>query len=128
MTEAQVLQLFGILYLAVGLGVLINPKFYQKLFKDFLDNYSASYVAGFISLAVGYVLTVFYSFQAGSWKILVPIIGIIALIKGIVILALPAWHIKIARAFSKKKEYIIWEAVLIAGIGLIFIYLGYFAA
>ena len=126
MTEAQILQLLGILYLVVGLGVLINPKFYQRLFKDFLDNYTAAYISGFIALTIGYVLISFYGCQGWSWETLVPVFGIITLIKGIVILALPAWHIKVARAFSKKEEYIVWEGVAVAILGLALVYLGYF--
>jgi len=126
MTEADILQLFGILYLVVGLGILINPKFYQRLFKDLLDNYSAIFIAGFISLAIGYILTTLYSCQGWSWETLVPVIGIIALVKGIFILALPAWHIKIASIFLKKKEYIIWCGSLVAVLGLALIYLSYF--
>ena len=126
MTEAQILQLLGISYLAVGLGVLINPKFYQKLFKDFLDNYTATFISGFIALVVGYLLVVFYGCQAWSWKLLVPIFGVISLVKGIVILALPTWHIKIVRAFSKRKEYIVWGGAIVAIAGLALMYLGYF--
>ncbi|MHC5101127.1 MAG: hypothetical protein ACYSOG_04750, partial [Planctomycetota bacterium] len=56
MSDAQIFQLFSLVYLAVGVGMLISPGFYKKLFTDFCENAAVMYLGGVSALAIGYVI------------------------------------------------------------------------
>ena len=47
MTDIQILQIISITYLLLGVGMLLNPKYHQKAFRDLSDNKSNVYLYGF---------------------------------------------------------------------------------
>jgi hypothetical protein len=125
-TDAQILQLLGIVYLAVGIGVLLNPQFYKKLLDDYSENLAVVYLGGLIALAIGYLLTTFHNIWVKDWPVIITLIGWIALAKGLLILVLPKICLRITRALKKQKRYLVAQAILVAGLGAFLGYLGYF--
>ena len=67
MSDAQIFQIFSLVYLAVGIGILINPAFYKKLIEDFIESASVLYLGGIMALVVGYLILV-YSPQSYGQK------------------------------------------------------------
>ena len=53
MSDAQIFQIFSLMYLAVGIGILINSKFYKRIFEDFIERPSVLYIGGLGALIVG---------------------------------------------------------------------------
>jgi len=53
MTEAQIFQLFGLIYFMVGLGLLFEPQYYRKLVKEMVNHKLIMFVFSYIALAVG---------------------------------------------------------------------------
>ena len=64
MSDAQIFQTFSIVYFTVGIGILINPGFYKKLFDDFTENAAVMYLGGVAALVVGYLILAFNN----TWK------------------------------------------------------------
>jgi len=123
----QIICYIGIAYLAVGLGVLINPGYYKKLLeKEYIENRPVVYLNGFIILAVGYFLVRLHNIWVIDWPVIITLFGWFAFVKGLFILALPRAYLKISKALKKKKEYLIAEAVLVILAGAFLIYLSYF--
>jgi len=56
MSYAQIFQIFSLVYIAVGIGILINPDFYKKLFEDFIG------ISELRSIRKG------WPFFMGSWR------------------------------------------------------------
>ena len=126
MSEEQIFQLLGIAYLAAGAGMLINPKLGGKLLKSFVECTAATYLSGFASLVVGYLLIVFYSAGAEGWGVILPVVGWLAFIKGILIVALPKVFAGIAKTVSKKEGLMKFMAAISLVLGVLLTYLGYF--
>ena len=82
MSDAQIFQLFSLAYIAVGVGILINPDFYKKIYQDFIDNGMALYFGGFTALAIGYLLVTFHNVWEMDWHVIITIYGWNAFIKG----------------------------------------------
>ena len=61
MSDAQIFQILSLVYIAVGIGILINPGFYKKLFEDFVENASVLYLGGITALVVGYLILAFHN-------------------------------------------------------------------
>ena len=126
MSDAHILQMLGLVYFALGLGVLINSKLYKRVLDEFMDNLPVIYTNGFIIFAIGFLLVTFHNTWVWNWSIIVTIIGWIALIKGLLILILPGLYIMIAEVMKDKLSHLRIKAVLILIIGAVLTYIGYF--
>jgi uncharacterized protein YjeT (DUF2065 family) len=128
MTDAQIFQVLGIVYLAVGIGMLINPDFYKKLMSEFSENPPSMYLSGLAALVIGYLLVRFHNIWPSDWPVIITIFGWVALIKGLFLLLLPRVSIKISKFFEKQmiKFLAVW-AVIIAVVGALLAWLGFFA-
>jgi uncharacterized protein YjeT (DUF2065 family) len=125
MSDAQIFQLFSLVYLAVGVGMLINPGFYKKLFTDFCENAAVMYLGGVAALAIGYVILAHRGIRCTQdWSMILSLIGWIALIKGILILVQPKMMIALTKAMLKENLLKI-EAVVIIILGLALSFLGF---
>ena len=125
MSDAQIFQLFSLVYLAVGVGMLISPGFYKKLFTDFCENAAVMYLGGVAALVIGYVILAHRGIRCTQdWSMILSLIGWIALIKGILILVQPKMMIALTKAMLKENLLKI-EAVVIIILGLALSFLGF---
>lgn len=125
MSDAQIFQIFSLVYLAIGIGILLNPDFYRKLYEDFIENSSTLYIGGVMGLVIGYLIVAFHNTWTMDWSVIITIIGWIALIKGIVILVQPKILITLTKAILKKESILKIEAIVIIIIGLALSFLGF---
>ena len=124
MSDAQIFQILSLVYIAVGIGILINPGFYKKLFEDFVENASVLYLGGITALVVGYLILAFHNTWTKDLSVTITIVGWLALIKGIVILVQPKIMIALSKAMAKKSILRI-EAIAVIILGLAFSFLGF---
>ena len=125
MSDAQIFQLFSLVYLAVGVGMLISPGFYKKLFTDFCENAAVMYLGGVAALVIGYVILAHRGIRCTQdWSMILSLIGWLALIKGILILVQPKIMIALTKAMLKENLLKI-EAVVIIILGLALSFLGF---
>lgn len=126
MTDAQIFQILGITYLAVGIGIFINPDFYKKMIKDFTENPSAIYLGGLVALAIGFLIVSFHNIWVTDWPVIITILGWAALIKGLFLLVLPKISIKISNMFKEMKNLLpVWSTIVII-LGVLLCWLGFF--
>lgn len=126
MTDAQIFQLLGIIYLAVGLGMLINPDFYKKMITHFMENPPAVYMGGLAALVIGFLLITFHNSWVRDWPVIITIIGWAAFIKGLFLIILPKVSAKICNAYKMEKYLRLW-AVVVLILGALLCGLGFFA-
>ena len=125
MSDAQIFQIFSLVYIAVGIGILINPDFYKKLFEDFIENASVLYLGGITVLVVGYLILAFHNTWTKDLSVIITIFGWLALIKGILILIQPKIMIALSKAMVKKESILKIEAIAVIVLGLAFSFLGF---
>ena len=126
MSDAQIFQILSLAYIAVGIGFLVNPGFYKKLFEDFTENASVLYLGGITALVVGYLILAFHNTWTKDVSVIITIVGWIALIKGLVILIRPNIMIALAKAMAQKESTLKIEAIAVIILGLIFAFLGFY--
>ncbi len=125
MSDAQIFQIFSLLYISVGIGILINPGFYKKLFEDFIENAAVLYLGGVMALVVGYLILAFHYTWIMDLSVIITIVGWVALIKGIMILIQPKIMIALSKAMVQKESTLKIEAIAIIILGLAFSFLGF---
>ena len=74
MSDAQIFQIFSLVYIAVGIGILINPGFYKKLFEDFIENAAVMYLGGITALVVGYLILVFHNTWTKDLSVIIRVV------------------------------------------------------
>lgn len=125
MENTQILQIIGIACLLLGLGIFINPKYYLKIFRGLIENISNTFFYGFMGLILGYLLITFTG-KTDGWFIIIPIFGWLAVIKSVLFFLAPKLLMGFTKAFTKKKEYIIFLGIFTSLFGVIISYVSFF--
>ncbi|MHC4913280.1 MAG: hypothetical protein ACYTE5_09805 [Planctomycetota bacterium] len=125
MSDAQIFQVFSLVYIAVGIGILVNGRFYRRMFEDFVESPSTLYFGGITALAVGYLILAFHNTWTKDLSVIITIFGWLALVKGIVILIQPEIIIALSKAMVKKESVLKIEAIAVIILGLAFSFLGF---
>lgn len=121
-----VAQVAAIVYLSVGVGVLVDKAYYKRLFDSFSKDAGTMYLGGFMALIIGFALVTFHNEWVKSWEVLVTILGWLALIKGVALLAFPSSFMGFVENFYKGKNISNLALVAIV-LGLVFGYFGFVA-
>jgi cytochrome bd-type quinol oxidase subunit 2 len=80
--------LAGSAFLVVGLSLFINP-YVSTAMNDLVNNQGLLWVTGLITFVMGTVMLALYNTWSKSWRVLVTIIGWLAVIKGAVLMLFP---------------------------------------
>ncbi|MGB8227109.1 MAG: hypothetical protein WCE45_09660 [Sedimentisphaerales bacterium] len=126
MTDAQIFQILGIIYLVIGIGISGNPDFYKKLIKDFTENPPAIYLGGLVALVIGCFLVTLHNNWTRDWSVIITIFGWAALIKGMFLIVLPKVSIKFCNAFKEMKKLLRVWGIIVAIVGGLLCLLGFF--
>ena len=126
MSDPQILQLFGLLFLAAGTGMFLHAKFYVTLFKEHKSNPAMSLLTGIITFILGYLVVMnHFRFSDDIATSTITIIGYLSFISGLSILAIPAtMTTTISKVAPLSKHVRIWAAIIFV-LGLIISYLGF---
>lgn len=116
-------QFLAIMYLSFTVGYVLNTDYYQKTFPQMLDDGPFRYISGFLSLLFGMVLVNYHNTWTADWTTIITVIGWMALIKGVALIAFPN-VVNIFKPMVKAKNMkvmILFTLIL----GLVFGYLGF---
>jgi uncharacterized protein YjeT (DUF2065 family) len=125
MSDSQIFQIFSLAYLAIGIGIFINPDFYKKMLSGFMENPATLYLGGLMALIIGFLIVTFHNTWTMDLSVIITIIGWIALIKGIVILIFPKTMIVLSKKIINSPIFMKIEAAIATIAGLAFSYLGF---
>ena len=129
MTDKQIFQLFGLIYIAVGLGILLNPQYYKQMFADFKKSVAVMYLGGIFTFAIGFLLITFHNIWVKDVSVIITIVGWMALLKGISILILPRLMMKTMDIFTNvKTSTLMVMAGFIIALGVMLAWLGFSCA
>jgi hypothetical protein len=122
--SVMIAQVLGLMYLSIGIGMLLSPAHYDKLLNEFENNASLIYLGGIFALLIGYIILHMNSAWEGSYIGAITLIGWIACVKGVILLAKPD-AIMGQMAFWKKQRTLM--QVVVIALGAVFAYYGFFA-
>jgi hypothetical protein len=127
MSDQQIFQLFGLGFLATGIGMWLNPKTIKKLLADIEHSTAIIYLSGIISLTLGFLLVTFHNSWDFNWSLIITLVGWSGLIKGLSILISPDFVLTLSERIVNKGsnlKIIAWTGI---ALGIISFYLGFFA-
>jgi uncharacterized membrane protein HdeD (DUF308 family) len=118
-------KILSVLYLSVSLGSFVSRDYYASLLKDLYKNAILTYVMGFMALILGFLIVEYHQPSGKDWTLVIHFFGWAALIKGVLLIALPQYLQKGSQPFLTPKMFKILP-YLSLGIGLFFGYFGFF--
>lgn len=117
-------RIASVLYLSVALGAILSQDHYRRVFSDFFGNAALTYFAGFTTVILGSLMVNYHNHWVKDWTVLVTILGWLALIKGILIIAFPRFVEGYSKVILEGKglQFFPYAA---AFLGLLFGYFGF---
>ena len=125
-TSIFIAKIIGVIYLSFGIGLLFNKDYYSKVIENLLDNSTYMILGGVMAIVFGFLILENHHHWVKNWTVLITIIGWIALIKGVLLLALPK-TLNIFKPLLKTESLNKSLAPLVIIFGIVFIYLGFFS-
>lgn len=119
-----VAKVIALIYIPLGFAMLIGQLNGKNLVDSFKRSPGLSLTTGYVAVIVGVALVTYHNIWVKDWTVLVTIIGWIALIEGVLLLALPKTMFAMAKRMSKNEK--LWGIITII-LGLIFAYFGFIA-
>ncbi|MBU0668099.1 hypothetical protein KJ951_04500 [Patescibacteria group bacterium] len=126
-TSLFLAQVFGLAYTIIGLGIIFNNKHYTKMIEELRTSAHYSYLGGVAAFVVGFAIITYHNIWISGWEVIITILGWAALIKGILLLALPQYIIDLSIKITKTKNLLTAFGGLALIIGLVLVYFGFFA-
>lgn len=116
-TTMLVAQLLGPIYLAVGLGIFLSKAHYENLYDSLKKEPLGLMFSGSGAMVIGLLIVLNHNQWGTLPEFLVSLVGWIALLKGITILALPSAFDGLVEFFKKGSWMTIGGvvAVLLGG-------------
>lgn len=119
-------RIFGLCYLIIGAGLLLNQKFWRDVMEDFSKSAVAILFGGMFALVVGVVIILTHNVWVANWTVMITIIGWIALIKGIWMIVFPGTVSKFMKIYQKNKDILLVQSIGALAFGAILIFFGFF--
>lgn len=119
-------KVYAVLFLLLGIGMLLNPKHYKKTADEMLGSKSWILFMGMMTSIAGTLMVTYHNIWESSWVVIITVFGWIALAKGVGLLVFPK-HIEFWRKLAKKPGSMQFESVAVTALGILFVYLGWFA-
>ena len=124
-TSIFLARLLGPLLLAVGAGILINPKPFQTMASEVVRSVTLVYLFGLVDLAAGLAIVLTHNVWAANWRVLITVLGWLMLIRGAVRILAPEAIMGFAAKIIGNKQLIPVSGVVTGVLGLVFCYFGY---
>jgi hypothetical protein len=126
-TSVFLARLLGPLLLAVGAGILINPKPFHTMASEVIRSVTLVYLFGLFDFAAGLAIVLVHNVWSPNWRVLITLIGWLMLIRGTVRIMAPATIMGFAAKAIRNKQLFPISGVVTGVLGLVFCYFGYTA-
>ena len=99
MTPAVLIaRLVGPLFVAIGIGILLNAPFYAGMIVEAVHSPTLVYLSGVASLLAGLAILNAYRAWTANWRVIVTVLGWLCMIGGILRIVLPQVTASLATA------------------------------
>lgn len=117
-------RIAAVIYLAAAAGALFSRSYYRRLIEDFYRNAAVIYLAGFMAVVLGSLIVIHHNLWVKDWRVLITILGWLALIKGVLLIVFPGFVQGYSRPFLGERG-LMWFPPAAVFLGLLFGYFGF---
>jgi uncharacterized membrane protein len=124
-TSIYLAKLMGPVFLAIGLGLLLNAKTYRKLAEEFVESSALIYLSGVLLMLGGVALLLAHNVWTLNWPFLITALGWLAVIGGAVRIIVPQGSQEIGRDIVSSSIALTIACVVWLAIGVVLCFFGY---
>jgi len=124
-TSIFIAKLLGPIFLVIGLGLFANRQAYRTMAEQFLHSPPLVYLSGVMALLGGLAIVLTHDVWTFDWRILVTLIGWLALVRGALRIVLPEWSMAMAAKMVARDDVLLGGTVAAILIGVILSFYGY---
>jgi len=117
-------KITSVVYLSAALGAVFSRDHYRRVFEDLFKNAALTYLMGFTAVILGFLMVNYHNTWGKDWTVLVTILGWLALMKGVLIIAFPRFVQSYSKPIFEGKGLQFFPYVA-AFVGLLFGYFGF---
>lgn len=112
-TTMLVIQLAGPIFVAVGVGFLLNAKYFLGAYKDFEKSPMLVIVLGMTSMLMGLLIVLSHNLWSSAPEVIVSVLGWGAVLKGAAFFLAPTYVAKFAMSLMHKTM------MMVSGVGVV---------
>ncbi len=117
--------LVGPLLAAMGVAMLINRNLMPSMIGEVAHNYALIFLSGVLTLLAGIAIVRVHNVWTGGWRILVTVIGWLAIVSGLVRMWFPQGAAPMAEAFVGNPAGILIGGLVVLALGAFLSYKAY---
>jgi len=125
-TSVFIAKIFGLLYLVVGVGLMVNRQTFKQILEDFCKNTVLVFYGGALALVIGVVIVLTHNIWLANWTVIITIIGWAALIKGVWLIVFPTSVHKFMQVYQKNENLLVVHPIVALIFGIVLTYFGFF--
>ena len=111
-TTKMIAGLMGPTLLAIGIAMLVNARHFPEMAKQIGNDPGLIFVSGILLLVAGLAIVRVHNVWSGGWRVVVTVLGWLAVISGILRMLLPFWAASIASSLGQSSTPIIIGALV----------------
>ncbi len=120
-------KIASVIYLSASVAAFFGADHYRKIANDLFSNAGLTYLAGVITVIIALLIVTYHNRWTKNWTVLITILGWLALVKGIFLIAFPQFVQSLSeRMFTDLGSRVFPYASLC--LGLLFAYFGFMSA
>ncbi|MBU1090044.1 hypothetical protein KKF38_04625 [Patescibacteria group bacterium] len=120
-------QIMGPVFVAAGVGFLLNPKFGKKMIKDFEEHEGLTYFTGIIIMILGLIVIINHNIWEFSAAGLITLFAWGSFLKGTIFLVAPNFLFKLSKPILKNYGVMKFAALVWLVAGAYLSWCGFFA-
>lgn len=125
-TSFFIAKLLGPIFTIIGLSVLLRERVCRAILQDAIRSTALLYLSGLLSFVSGLLLVLTHNIWSPDWRLLITLIGWIAIARGFVTIFQPQWATVLFTRLVERQTAFYSAAVVDLLLGLVLIYIGYF--
>ena len=124
-TSTFLAKLIGPVALAIGVGLIANAAAYRRLADEFLRSTALIYLSGLLALSAGLAIVLSHNVWTADWRVLITVLGWLAVLAGVVRIVLPQGTEAIGRRVLQHPQSLLIAAAIWLAIGAVLSFFGY---
>jgi uncharacterized membrane protein len=124
-TSRFLAQLIGPVLLVIGIGMLANRAGYRAMAQEFLKSRALIYIAGLLALVPGLALVLTHNVWAADWRLIVTLLGWLAVIGGVFRIVFPQEVTRIGARMIARDDTLVVGGVVMLALGIVLSFYGY---
>ena len=124
-TSVLIARLIGPLLLLAGLSVLVKPRELREMAEELMASRALIFLAGVLALLAGLAIVNTHNLWVLGWPVIITIFGWLAVVGGVIRMALPELTRTIGKAMLKKDAALRFSGGVQTLLGAYLMFAGY---